>query len=242
MSIGADARVLLSLLRGQPKHGSHAERLARFYGPQAQHYDGFRERLLQGRAELIRRLDPGAGETLIELGGGTGRNLLFLGDRLAALGRVELVDLCRPLLDEARRKTASMDNVHVIEADACLYRPDAAVDVVYFSYALTMIPDWRAAVDNALAMLKPGGRLGVVDFYVSEASPAPGLVQHDALTRAFWPRWFAHDGVHPNPAQLPLLRRRLPHHDLLEQRASLPYLPLLRVPYYLFVGRKPAAC
>ena len=35
------------------------------------------------------------------------------------------------------------------------------VDVVTFSYALTMIPDWRAAIRNAFRMLKPGGRIGV---------------------------------------------------------------------------------
>jgi S-adenosylmethionine-diacylgycerolhomoserine-N-methlytransferase len=28
-----------------------------------------------------------------------------------------------------------------------------------------MIPDWRAAVDNALTMLRPNGVLGVVDFH-----------------------------------------------------------------------------
>jgi hypothetical protein len=39
---------------------------------------------------------------------------------------------------------------------------------VYFSYALTMIADWRRALDNALAMLAPGGTLGVVDFHLPD--------------------------------------------------------------------------
>lgn len=42
------------------------------------------------------------------------------------------------------------------------------VDVVTFSYALTMIPDWRAAIRNAYRMLKPGGHIAVCDFTVSD--------------------------------------------------------------------------
>ena len=127
----------------------------------------------------------------------------------------------------------------MVEADAVTYRSDQQADVVYFSYSLTMIPDWEGALRNALALLKPGGQLGVVDFYVSDPEPESGLVRHDALTRWFWPRWFGHDGVHPDPAHLRTLRRLLPEHALTEQRAPVPYLPGLRVPYYIFVGRAP---
>ncbi len=119
------------------------------------------------------------------------------------------------------------------------YRPAQPVDLVYFSYSLTMIPNWRGALDNALAMLRPGGTLGVVDFYVSEPDPAPGLARHGALTRWLWPRWFGHDGVHPNPDHLPTLRRCLPDHRLLEGEGPVPYLPGARVPYYVFTGRLP---
>jgi S-adenosylmethionine-diacylgycerolhomoserine-N-methlytransferase len=245
MSITGDARVLFSMLRGQPRQGSHAERLAAFYGPQASQYDAFRERLLHGRAEMIDALldalvdSRGSleGAHVVELGGGTGRNLLFFGERLDTLGRVDLVDLCGPLLDEARARTIGSANVQVTEADACTWRPEAPVDAVYMSYSLTMIPDWQAALRNAVAMLKPGGVLGVVDFYVSDARPAPGLARHDAITRAFWPRWFAHDGVRPNPEHLRMLRELLPNHQLWESRAPVPYLPLVQVPYYRFVGR-----
>jgi S-adenosylmethionine-diacylgycerolhomoserine-N-methlytransferase len=239
--IGGDAQVLLRLLRGQPRTGTQAERLEAFYGPQAEHYDAFRERLLHGRDRLMGLLDPQPGARVVELGAGTGRNLGFIGERLPTLGSVELIDLCPALLEQARRRTGSMPNVRVVEADATTYRPAEPVDIVYFSYSLTMIPDWEGAMRNGLAMLKPGGQLGVVDFYVSEPSPAPGLARHGALTRWFWPRWFGHDGVHPNPAQLAQLRRLLPDHRLIEDLAPVPYLPGLRMPYYCFVGRAPGA-
>jgi S-adenosylmethionine-diacylgycerolhomoserine-N-methlytransferase len=240
-SFAAEARVLLSLLRGLPRRGSHAERLQGFYGPQAARYDDFRERLLKGREELIRLLALQPGQRVVELGGGTGRNLDFFGSRLASLASVELVDLCPPLLDVAAKRTAGMHNVRLTQADATTYRPPEQVDAVYFSYALTMIPDWHRAIGNAIAMLRPGGILGVVDFYVSCALPEPGLARHGWLTRTLWPTWFRHDGVNLSCDHLHSLQTRLETVHLTESRAALPYVPLLKAPYYVFVGRKPSA-
>ena len=104
------------------------------------------------------------------------------------------------------------------------------VDCVYFSYALTMIPDWRRAVDNAIAMLAPGGTLGVVDFHLPDAV--------DCGSR-FWRAWFGHDGVWLSAEHLPYLREPAGSSRCASSAAApLPYLPGLRVPYYLFVGRK----
>ncbi|MDD5248690.1 MAG: methyltransferase domain-containing protein [Rhodocyclaceae bacterium] len=226
----ADARVLWHMLRGQPAGGGHAQRLTAFYAPQAEHYDAFRARLLQGRRELIQKLAPPPRAHIVELGCGTGANLVHFGDGLAGLGRVDLVDLCPPLLEQARRRAARLGNVRVIEADACRYDPGQPVDCVYFSYSLTMIPDWRGALTNAIGMLRPGGRLGIVDFHL----PADG-----GLANHFWRRWFAHDGVHLSAEHLPHLQRLLPAHVVQQRRAAVPYLPGLRVPYYLLLAWKP---
>ena len=233
MADGRDAAVLWALLRGARSGGSHAERLERFYRPQADHYDRFRERLLHGRQALIARLPVPDGGRVVELGAGTGRNLEFFGPRIETFGGVDLVDLCRPLLAKARERCARWPNVKVHEADACAWRPDAPVNAVYFSYALTMIPDWRGAIDNALSMLAEGGAIGVVDFNL----PAAGRGLAGLLQRRFWPRWFAHDGVHLSDAHLPYLLERC-RPLLVEQRtAAVPYLLGLRVPYYAFVGQ-----
>jgi SAM-dependent methyltransferase len=136
-----------------------------------------------------------------------------------------------------RERARRMPQLRAIEADATRWRPVQPVDVVILSYALTMIPDWRAAIDNAIAMLKTGGVLGVVDFHVSSAHADPGSAQHGAATRWFWPRWFRHDGVCLDSAHLSTLRRMVPLHGVIEARAPMPWLPLARVPYYRFVGR-----
>jgi S-adenosylmethionine-diacylgycerolhomoserine-N-methlytransferase len=228
MALAADARILWQMLRGVPRRGSHAQRLQQFYAPQAQGYDAFRERLLHGRRELIERLPAAPGARVIELGGGTGRNLEFFGARLATLASFEVVDLCPALLGVARRRLQHCRNVLLVEADAAEYRPAHAPDCVYFSYALTMIPDWRRAIGNAIGMLAPGGALAVVDFHL----PDRGLASR------FWRAWFGHDGVWLSAEQLPYLRDRLDVVFCEERRGAVPYLPGLRVPYYLFLGRK----
>jgi S-adenosylmethionine-diacylgycerolhomoserine-N-methlytransferase len=234
-----DTAVLIQLMRGQSRNGTHAERLQAFYAPQAARYDTFRDRLLHGRRELIELLDPMPGDRVVELGGGTGANLDFFGQkRLRQLDRFDLVDICPALLEVAQRRSAQLENVHIIKANVAQFQPQEPVDIVYLSYALTMIPDWERAIENAIAMLRPGGKLGVVDFYVSFADPPPGLARHDTLTRWFWPRWFVHDGVRLSSAHLATLLKRLDVVTLLERRAPVPYLPGLRVPYYVFTGRK----
>ena len=239
MSPLAEARVLFALARGASRAGSHAEQLQRFYAPQAENYDAFRDRLLHGRRELVDLLPAAAGDRIVELGAGTGRNLEFFGPRLEQLDQFEAIDLCSALLDVARRRWANLPNVRVVEADATRYVPAQPVEVVYFSYALTMIPDWRVAIDHALAMLRPGGALGVVDFY----SPAPyddeGRLSRRARANRFWRAWFAHDGVRLSEEHLPYLRGRLAVEVCSERAGPVPYLPWLRVPYYIFVGRKP---
>ena len=230
MGILTDARTLFALARGAGHGGSHAERLSRFYGGQAEQYDRFRDRLLHGRRELIALLPAQSDSHIVELGGGTGRNFEFFGARLAEFASATIVDLCEPLLAIARGRYRNNPNISCVLDDATRWQPEALVDCVYFSYSLTMIPDWRAAVANALRMLRSGGLLGVVDFHVPASA--------GALSRAFWPRWFAHDGVHLSAEHLPHLRAALDTVTLQERLAPVPYLPGARVPYYVFLGRK----
>jgi S-adenosylmethionine-diacylgycerolhomoserine-N-methlytransferase len=234
----ADSQVLWRMLRGLPRSGSAAERLQAFYAPQASRYDAFRGRLLHGREELIERLPVGTGDIVVELGCGTGENLERFGRRLAQLRRLILVDLCPALLEQARVRAARVSNVQVVEADITRYRPPEPVDCVYLSYALTMVEDWRATIANAVTMLRPGGTLGVVDFYVSAARPPNGRSRHAAWERGLWRRWFAHDGVRLDAGHMAQLETALPDCRIFEGRGGVPYLPRLTVPYYFFIGRK----
>ncbi len=241
MGFRSDSRVLWHMLFSRGKGDSHAARMESFYGAQARDYDDFRKRLLTGREEMYAALPVPAGGVWVDMGGGTGWNIENLAASIDQIGKVYVVDLAESLLKiaEDRFRRRGWTNVHVAAADATTFRPaEGHADIVTFSYSLTMIPDWFAAIDNAVAMLKPGGLLGVVDFYVSRKHPASGLQRHGWSTRAFWPTWFATDNVFPSSEHLPYLLNRLEPVDLRESRCKIPYMPLVRMPYYRFIGRK----
>jgi len=233
----ATLKILWQLARGG--RGDTAEgRLTDFYAPQAASYDRFREGLLHGRQRLIDAIDPGPGARIADFGGGTARNLEFYGARLADFAQVDVVDLCPPLLAVAeRRRTAhGWRNVALHHADVTRFEPVAPYHAITFSYSLSMIPEWRRALDHAIACLAPGGVIGVVDFYVSQARPQPGRRRHNACTRRFWPWWFRRDGVHLRADLLPTLDDRLELELLHEGRGRLPLTPFT-VPHCVVVGR-----
>lgn len=236
----SDLAVLWKLARGMDRSGDHASKLESFYAGQADAYDRFRERLLHGRDELLAKLPLTKGGVLVELGAGTGRNLEPLAPRLLGLEAAYLVDLCPSLLTVAGRRCAGRgwSNAHTVLADATTWRPPRQADVVLCAYSLTMMPDWRAVIANACAMLKPGGTLAVVDFTAIDAETArlAQVKSQSRFVRWGWRTWFGHDGVHPDPALLPHLAARCQTDHQFVGLGKVPYLPL-RAAYLTYLGR-----
>ncbi len=255
-TIRSDTRTLWHLLMAPVRGTTHQDRLESFYAGQAGNYDAFRSRLLHGRQAMIDRLSVRPGQVWVDLGCGTGENMERFGTRAADLSAAHLVDLSPSLLQVARQRIderggeRSPDRFHLHHADATQFelprdpqRPDQAplADLVTLSYSLTMIPDWFAAIDRAFDLLRPGGQIGIVDFFVSRKYVEPDDARHGWSTRAIWPLWFAMDNVFLSPDHLPMLRRRFQTVSLSTHRGRVPYLPLVSVPYYVFIGTKPLA-
>ncbi len=242
MGLLADLKVLYHFAVKPVRGNDHAARLESFYAGQADAYDDFRKRLLKGRKELYEAIEPPSGAVWVDLGGGTGSNLEYFGQQLNRLNKVYVVDLSTSLLKVAARRAQEhgWDNVETVQADATQFQPPGQrADVVTFSYSLTMIPDWFAAIDNAYGMLRPGGTIGVVDFYVSRKYPATAHKRHSWLTRSFWPLWFASDNVFVSPDHVPYLHQRFDVVCFEEHACRIPYLWLMRMPYYMLIGKKP---
>ncbi len=226
------------------KRGSgntHAERMESFYSAQANDYDEFRKKLLTGREELWKSLAVPDHGVWVDFGGGTGWNLESIDDQLHKLKKIYVVDLSTSLLGIARQRfeARGWENAEAVEADATTFSPaEGYADVVTFSYSLTMIPNWFAAIENAKRILRPGGLIGVVDFYVSRKHAAEDLIQHRWFTRNFWPTWFSTDNVFPDKDHLPFLLHHFEKHDLLERRCKIPYIPFIRMPYYRLIATK----
>ncbi len=236
-----DLKTLYALTLAPVRGHCHRTRLESFYARQAESYDRTRRRLLQGRRSLYRSLPIEKGAVWVDMGAGTGANLETLGDDLTSLGKVHLVDICTSLLDVARERVRrnGWSNVEIAQENALDFNPPAgSADVLIFSYSLSMMPGWFAALDRSWSMLRPGGRIAVVDFFVSSKHADAERQQHAWASRLFWKAWLERENVFLSPDHIPYLQHRFEQERLEERLARHPRLPVLCWPYYSFLGRK----
>jgi S-adenosylmethionine-diacylgycerolhomoserine-N-methlytransferase len=156
----------------------HGVVMDRVYRHQRHIYDLTRKCYLVGRDRMIAELEPGVGDRVLEIGCGTGRNLYAAADRYP-LARFYGIDISLEMLATALKRSQRHvwgQSISFAHADAATFDPwatfgVAAFDRVFISYALSMIPDWRRALDRAAAAVAPGGRLHIVDFGQQEQLP-----------------------------------------------------------------------
>lgn len=157
---------------------SHGALMDQVYRRQRHIYDLTRKYYLLGRDRLIADLAPGPGQAVLEIGVGTGRNLVKAAERYPNTPFYG-IDISREMLETAGQKIGRhglADRVRIAEADATDFAPYALFGQetfarVYFSYTLSMIPDWRAALDQALRITAHDGRLLIADFGQQEGLP-----------------------------------------------------------------------
>ena len=159
---------------------SHAEHLDHNYKYQRHIYDLTREYYLLGRKRLIADLAPSPDGTVLEVGCGTALNLIRAQHRYPKASYFG-VDLSRMMLETAeaslaRRGLAGRIKLALGDAtdfDPALLLGRGRFDRIFFSYSLSMIPPWEAALEHAAGLLAERGSLHVVDFGGCEGLPAP---------------------------------------------------------------------
>jgi len=143
----------------------------RIYKHQRYIYDATRKFYLLGRDGLIERLQLRPGETVLEIGCGTGRNLILAARRYPDV-RCCGIDVSTEMLTSAVESihgAGLSSRVRVAHGDATAFDPQALFgvgdfDCVFFSYSLSLIPQWQAVLDRGLKFLAPRGALHLVDF------------------------------------------------------------------------------
>jgi ubiquinone/menaquinone biosynthesis C-methylase UbiE len=152
------------------------DRLVRCWDRQADRYDSRTARLerrfiVASRHWICSRVQG----TTLEVAVGTGANLPHYPADVELTG----VDWSEAMLDVARRRAEQLRRpARLLRADAgALPFPDASFDTVVSTFALCCVPDVRAALVEALRVLRPDGRLLLAD-HVASSCPPVRAVQH----------------------------------------------------------------
>ena len=171
----------------------------RIYRRQRHVYDFTRKYYLLGRDDLIERLAPPVDGRVLEIGCGTARNLIAVARRWPQ-ARLYGIDISSEMLVTARQlvgRTEVAQRIVLAQGDATTFDPAWLFGVpcfsrIFFSYSLSMIPDWQEALIEALSWLSPEGELHIVDFGRQERLPA--------WFRAGLRQWLARFHVSPRDA------------------------------------------
>lgn len=155
----------------------------RFYAPSE--LEGLPEetvRIALGVGNPLRRAGLRPGETVVDLGSGGGIDSLLAARAVGPAGRVVGVDFLPEMVERATRAAAAagLANVRFVEGlIEALPLPDESVDVVMSNGVINLSPRKVRVLAEAYRVLRPGGRLAVVDLVLEHDLP-PEIQTHPA--------------------------------------------------------------
>jgi len=146
-------------------------------------YDVTRAYYLLGRDRMLAKVVTNPSTATLEVGCGTARNLIKLARRpdpglLCGLdASQEMLDTAAASISRAGVPAAGHERIRLRQGLAeCLdaktmFGRDEPFDTIFFSYCLSMVPTWPGAIEAAMANLKTGGHLVIVDFWDQKDLP-----------------------------------------------------------------------
>ncbi|MDR9428208.1 MAG: bifunctional demethylmenaquinone methyltransferase/2-methoxy-6-polyprenyl-1,4-benzoquinol methylase UbiE [Salibaculum sp.] len=112
-------------------------------------------------------LAPRRGQCLLDVAGGTG-DIAFRFLKRAGSGQATVLDLTAPMLEEGRKRAEAADmadSLDWIVGDAmALPFEDNSFDVYTISFGIRNVTRPQEALNEAFRVLRPGGRLMVLEF------------------------------------------------------------------------------
>jgi demethylmenaquinone methyltransferase/2-methoxy-6-polyprenyl-1,4-benzoquinol methylase len=182
------------------------------------------------RRALVRAIDPDPGQRVLDVATGTG----LVASELARRGAdVVGLDQSEQMLAQARERLG--DRVTFVHGEAeRLPFADAEFDALTFTYLLRYVDDRAATMRELARVVRPGGRIGMVEFGVPGTPPLRALwrvhtrVGLPLIGRLVAPAWFevgrflgpSIERLHALEPDLPALWRAAGIDDVHERRPS----------------------
>ena len=131
-----------------------------------------------GNPTALAELKPG--EVVLDLGSGGGIDVLLSARRVGPSGKAYGLDMTDEMLEIARQnqKKAGVENVEFLKGEIeAIPLPDASVDVIISNCVINLSADKRRVLEEALRVLRPGGRFAVSD--IVSRGPVPDSIRGD---------------------------------------------------------------
>ena len=154
-------------------HDDKARLVGGVFDSVASRYDVMNDLMSFGIHRLWKRLtvDEAAvrpGQRVLDIAGGTGDLARLFLRRVGTRGQVVLADINAAMLDAGRERLLDAGvagNLEYVQADAeALPFEDGSFDCVSIAFGLRNVTDKARALESMFRVLKPGGRLLVLEF------------------------------------------------------------------------------
>lgn len=139
-------------------------------------------RIALGVGNPVRHARLADGEAVVDLGSGGGIDCLLAGRAVGPTGSVVGVDFLPEMVERAARAASAsgLTNVRFVPGEIeALPLPDASADVVISNGVINLSPRKVRVLAEAFRVLRPGGRLAVVDLVLEHDLP-PEITTHPA--------------------------------------------------------------